>query len=427
MNAAAPLRQEAHLGAYDGLRAQVREAAARGAAIFVSGGGGMGESVPEGAVRVDTRCIADVIDHARADMTVTVQAGLTAAALAQRLRPTGQQLALDIPRPATTTIGAIVALSLGGSRRLGCGGVRDQLLGVRVINADGELIRGGGRVVKNVAGYDLCKLYAQSRGWLGVIVEATFRLAALPEQAGAVVIPASDAEAAERLCADVLRGDTRPTSLDVLSAAAARAIFAHTAGVAVGAAPLVVVAGFAGSAAAVRWQISELAPEARSAVSADRSGGGRRIASAVLDGASYERFCADIADLAYFPGRAGRGAEDGPGRVVLRAVAASDRVTRIMTDLAPICADGPTLAHIANGVIAAHVRAERCRDAADVVERAGGWWQFARAADAAAAGMALLGPPREDWGLMLGVKAALDERGVFGRGGAWDRAIRAGA
>ncbi|QOJ15813.1 MAG: FAD-binding oxidoreductase [Planctomycetia bacterium] len=426
MSAPGPLFHEAHLAGYDPLRSEVRDAATRGASIFVSSGGGLGSDAPANAVCLDTRSLSEVVDHARADMTVTVQAGMTVQALALRLRGCGQQLALDVPRPERTTIGAVVAQSLSGSRRLGCGSVRDQLLGVRVIDAGGELIRGGGRVVKNVAGYDLCKLYAQSRGWLGVIVEATFRLCALSEQAGAVVIPAADADDAERLCAEILRGSTRPTSLDVLSAAAARAIFADTAGVAVGASAFVVVAGYAGAAPAVRWQMSELAPEARSAVSADRgAGGGRRVAAAVLDGGSYDRFCASVADLAYYPER-GAGPSSA-GRVVLRAVVASERVTRTMTELARNDADGPILSHIANSVIAAHVRIDRVREAARRIEAAGGWWQFARAADADASGMPLLGPARADWELMLGVKAALDQHGAFGRGGAFDRAIRAGA
>src|SRR5439155_13006439 len=119
--------------------------------------------------------VARVIDHQPGDMTVTVEAGCPLATLAEVLGAAGQWLPLDPPRADATTVGGLVAADLSGPLRASQGRVRDLLLGVRVVGADGVLVSGGGRVVKNVAGYDLPKLHVGALGTLGVIVEATFK------------------------------------------------------------------------------------------------------------------------------------------------------------------------------------------------------------------------------------------------------------
>ena len=117
-----------------------------------------------------------MVEHTPGDMTVTAEAGVPLAALQETLGQAGQWLALDPALPAGTTIGGIVATAASGPRRLRYGGVRDQIIGVRVVRADGTIAKGGGKVVKNVAGFDLPKLFTGSLGTLGVIVAATFRL-----------------------------------------------------------------------------------------------------------------------------------------------------------------------------------------------------------------------------------------------------------
>src|SRR5438552_18510872 len=117
-----------------------------------------------------------VVDHKAADMTVTVEAGCPLAALGAALGSAGQWLSLDPPRPEETTVGGLVAANLSGPLRASQGGVRDLLIGLRVVNADGAVVAGGGRVVKNVAGYDLPKLHGGALGSAGAIVEATFKV-----------------------------------------------------------------------------------------------------------------------------------------------------------------------------------------------------------------------------------------------------------
>jgi glycolate oxidase FAD binding subunit len=122
-----------------------------------------------------------VVDYQPTDMTVTVEAGMTLARLQEVLGEHGQWLPIDPPLPEQATIGGIVAANLNGPVRLSQGTIRDFLLGLKVVQADGTIIKGGGRVVKNVAGYDLPKLYCGSFGTLGVIVEATFKVRPRPE------------------------------------------------------------------------------------------------------------------------------------------------------------------------------------------------------------------------------------------------------
>ena len=128
-----------------------------------------------------------VVEHEPADLTATVQAGLTLGELQTRLGGAGQILPLDPPGGELATIGGILAANAWGPWRHAFGSARDMTIGLRVVTGEGRITRAGGRVVKNVAGYDLCKLYVGSLGTLGVIVEATFKLAPRPREQRTVV------------------------------------------------------------------------------------------------------------------------------------------------------------------------------------------------------------------------------------------------
>ncbi len=128
-----------------------------------------------------TKALSHAVDYNPPDMTVRVEAGMTLAQLQATLGENGQWLPLDPPLPEQATIGGIIAANLNGPSRLSQGMVRDFLIGLRVVRSDGTLIKGGGQVVKNVAGYDLPKLYCGSLGTLGIIVEATFMVRPRPE------------------------------------------------------------------------------------------------------------------------------------------------------------------------------------------------------------------------------------------------------
>lgn len=121
-----------------------------------------------------------MIDHQPSDLTATVEAGMTLAKAQDSLAEAGQFLPLQAPSPEKATIGGILAAAHSGPMSLQYGSPRDWLIGIKVVNADGKVTKSGGRVVKNVTGYDMNKLYTGSLGTLGVIVEASFKLAPRP-------------------------------------------------------------------------------------------------------------------------------------------------------------------------------------------------------------------------------------------------------
>lgn len=167
-------------------------------------------------VVLETAGLDGIVDHVPEDLTVTVRAGMPFAALRDALARHGQFLPLDPPHVARgATVGGIIATNSNGFGRYRYGSVRDLLLGVRVALPDGTIARAGGRVVKNVAGYDLNKLFIGSLGTLGVVVEATFKIIPVPpvtRAASATFTTPGDAFGA----ADALvRTSLRPTAVVV--------------------------------------------------------------------------------------------------------------------------------------------------------------------------------------------------------------------
>src|SRR5579859_1815538 len=157
--------------------ALLRAAAAFDLAVIPRGAGtGLGWGLPPTAcdLVVDMTAMDQVLEHAAGDLVTRVQAGVTMGQLASVLASAGQELALDVP--AEATVGGVVATGTAGPRRLRYGAPRDLLIGITIVRADGTVAHSGGKVVKNVAGYDLGKLFAGSQGTLGLITEATFRL-----------------------------------------------------------------------------------------------------------------------------------------------------------------------------------------------------------------------------------------------------------
>ncbi|MBC6429829.1 FAD-binding oxidoreductase [Nostoc sp. HG1] len=175
--------------------------------------GGLAKGVD---VVVSTECMNQLIEHAVGDLTVTVEAGMKFSELQALLAKSRQFLAIDPTAPESATIGGIVATGDTGSLRQRYGSVRDQLLGITFVRADGQVAKAGGRVVKNVAGYDLMKLFTGSYGTLGFISQLTFRVYPLPEASGTVVLTGK-AEAISQ-AANILRGSAlTPVQADLLS------------------------------------------------------------------------------------------------------------------------------------------------------------------------------------------------------------------
>ena len=168
---------------------------------------------------IETTALRGIVAHVPADLTVTVAAGTRVADLRATLAQAGQFLPLDPPHGATATIGGVVAANSTGFWRARYGGVRDQLIGTTTALADGTLARAGGRVVKNVAGYDVNKLLIGSLGTLGVIVECTFKILPLPKASAGLLASFAVGSAAFAAADVVARTPARAAALVVESTA----------------------------------------------------------------------------------------------------------------------------------------------------------------------------------------------------------------
>lgn len=164
-------------GSTDEAAAVMRVAAERELAVVVRGAGsrlGWGTPPSRADLLIDTSRMSSVVEHAAGDLVARVQAGARIGDVAMVLGAAGQEIALDVP--AAATVGGVVGSGLAGPRRLRYGTPRDLLIGITIVRADGTVAKSGGKVVKNVAGYDLGKLMAGSAGTLALITEAIFRL-----------------------------------------------------------------------------------------------------------------------------------------------------------------------------------------------------------------------------------------------------------
>lgn len=167
---------------------------------------------------VCTQRLNRVVAHATGDLTVTVEAGLSLATLQAELATFRQYVALDPAYPQTATLGGLIATRDGGSLRHRYGSLRDMCIGITFMRADGQSAKAGGRVVKNVAGYDLMKLMTGAFGTLGVISEVTLRLYPLPEASATVVVGGTESQITE-LTRTLLRSTLTPMAVDLLSPA----------------------------------------------------------------------------------------------------------------------------------------------------------------------------------------------------------------
>ena len=165
-------------------------------------------------VLIDTTGLDRVVEHTAGDLVVVVEAGVRLSVLQERLASAGQWLALDPPEQGAT-LGGVVSANASGPRRLRYGTVRDLLIGIAVVLADGTLAHAGGKVVKNVAGYDLGKLYTGAHGSLGVVVSTTWRLHPLPPARRVVTLDLPDPRAAGPLAVRLARSTLTPSAVEL--------------------------------------------------------------------------------------------------------------------------------------------------------------------------------------------------------------------
>ncbi|HLV99771.1 MAG TPA: FAD-binding oxidoreductase [Ktedonobacterales bacterium] len=273
-----------------------------------------------------------LLEHEAADLTCSVQAGMTLADLQQRLATKGQFLALDPPNNEQATIGGILAANASGPQRLRYGAARDLVIGLRVVLGDGTIARSGGKVVKNVAGYDLNKLYIGSLGTLGIIVEANFKLIPRPEHEETLLIAFENASAAMETVIALLSSVVTPTALELLDPAAQQSLPEQARAMLPGPAYLLATS-FSSVAKAVTRQLADSRAIATSHAGSPRGN---------LEGTAHDTFWAAV-----------RARQIGP--VVCK-------VSLLINDVAPFLAEAQTIcqeqqlessaiAHAGSGVI----------------------------------------------------------------------------
>lgn len=195
------------------------------------------------APALDLTSLDRVVAFSPDDLTVTAEAGLTVAALQRALAASGQWLPIDPPHPETTTLADLLQFDISGPRRYGYGTIREHVLGLAVVTGDGRLVRSGGRVVKNVAGYDLARLFIGDRRTLGVVVEVTCKLTPRPAAERLLALAADSLDTVAAQLDAIAAGPTTPIVLDL-----------HTLDRA--AAPWTLIVGYAGHPDDVTWQLA---------------------------------------------------------------------------------------------------------------------------------------------------------------------------
>jgi glycolate oxidase FAD binding subunit len=202
------------------LAARLKWAHEEGLAITVRGAGTKqtwGASVPDTDVVLSTLGLSAPVDHVAGDLVASAPAGASLDAVNDVLRRQRQWLPLDPPGSHLATIGGIVATNDSGPRRHRYGTPRDLIIGIEIALTDGRVARAGGRVVKNVAGYDLSKLLCGSLGSLAVITSATFKLAPLPQASATLVASVGDVRSLGALALAVAGSLLTPTAIELQS------------------------------------------------------------------------------------------------------------------------------------------------------------------------------------------------------------------
>jgi glycolate oxidase FAD binding subunit len=383
----------------------VRQARAERQAIYPIGGGtllgiGLPPSVP--GVALQTTALSEVIDYPARDMTITVGAGITVAELQKLLATENQRLPIDVPQPERSTLGGALATNISGPRRLGWGTLRDYVIGISALNDEGHEVKAGGRVVKNVAGYDLCKLHIGALGTLGVITRVTLKLRPLPEADALITFGCETGELP--LLLDRLHGSrTRPVCLGVLNRAAARRIMA-TKDVGLPEAPWALVVGFEESALAVKWQVQQLIKE---------------LPAATVHG--LEARAGSATESLWQALREGTTRPEA--QLSFKVNLLSSAVAEACRDIEPLAEGMQLQAHAGSGIIWGHVAGLTLGKAQALVralqERATlaqGNVVLPRAPAEWKRTLPIWGSPRGDLALMRRVKEALDPHRVFNPG-----------
>ncbi len=395
-------------GSAEEMAALLKLAGERKLAVLPVGGGTeleLGQPPERCDLAICTARLNALLEHEAADLTCSVQAGITLADLQQRLAEKGQFLALDPPNAERATIGGLLAANSSGPQRLRYGAARDLVIGLRVVLADGTIARSGGKVVKNVAGYDLNKLYIGSLGTLGIIVEANFKLIPKPEREETLLVAFEQASDAMETVIALLSSVVTPTAIELLDAAAQRALPEQATSMLSGSVYLLAVS-FAGGGKAVARQLDDTRASATGHAGSPRGN---------LEGTMHDAFWAAV-----------RAQQNGP--VVCKVALLLNDVAPFLAEAQAICQaqqlESSAIAHAGSGVIYLQLRPAEAVDrlAAAIGQlralalRGKGSLVVTHAPTALKAQINVWGQTRPDLRLMQTLKQKFDPAGTFVKG-----------
>jgi len=376
------------------VQAIVRAAGAAGLAVYPQGGGsaldyGGVPARPGVAVRLGG--LDRVVDYPAADMTITAQAGMTLGAVRALVAQAGQRLAIESAHPDQATLGGIFATAATGPRRFGWGRPRDAIIGVAFVTGAGELVRGGGRVVKNVAGYDFPKLLTGSMGTLGIITELTLKVNPWPSASAVVRVGLASLPVAAAALDQLNVSGTRPVALELVDAWTVDQ--RSSAG-------WQLLIGLEGNEAAVEWQIRRLGTEL-----------GRTDLVVLCDDDAESSWLDLVADEAGAIGPVGFAASFAPSQALLFLAKLDLKRWSIRV-------------HAGNGVVRGVARGEQAQEIWETeikglraeADRLGGSLILPRCPTAWKRQLGVWGPRRPDWTIAERVKQALDPGHVLNPG-----------
>jgi glycolate oxidase FAD binding subunit len=380
----------------------VREQAEAGHAIYPRGGGtalDYGGAPRRPGVSVDVRSLDQVIDYPAADMTITVQSGILMSTLGKILADQNQRLLVDAPEADLATLGGVFATNTSGPRRFGAGRPRDQIIGVSFVTADGNVVKGGGRVVKNVAGYDFPKLLTGSMGTLGILTQLTLKVRPCPETSAIAWGVFSSLKDAAAAVDSLNTSASRPMAIELLNPTAARMI-GGPLDLPLGDVEWIVAIGLEDNRASVLWQIERLREELQ------------QPSLAVREGEEAAPLWTALTDFQALR----------PGTVTMTANVPPSAVAEFVSSLESDRWAVQT--HAGNGIVRAHsiadVALEPLAKELDGLRKSavgfGGNLTLSRCPTDWKPRLKVWGDPRPDWKLAEGIKNALDPQGVLNPG-----------
>lgn len=270
-----------------------------------------------------------VVDYPARDMTITVEAGITMEQLTGTLAKENQRLPIDVPNADRATLGGVLATNWNGPRRYGAGNLRDYVIGISAVDGTGRPFKGGGRVVKNVAGYDFCKLLTGSLGTLGVVTQVTLKLKPIPDSFLLVRCEVDNLDQAEQLLSELVHSETTPSAIELLTGQ----MWSDDSAVGDGQQISLVVA-LEGTATEVQWMESQLTKEWQQQ--------GTSLAAS-LDGNAAKSFWSHLVE---FPAR--------ESALSLKANVTPSGVTKMIAAARECDSNCSIQAHAGNGVVITH-------------------------------------------------------------------------